>query len=609
MCGKKSGTKGAALLHTIFILLIYLEVLLNNTHMDIFSIIAIVLSIVALTKIGTLSGRVDALSEKLNKGALPSHKPLSLENVKETILDGDGGVDVKDTNTFVSKEEYVTKESAFVAWLKEDWLLKLGGTLVLMGVLFFLSVAYTAVGPQGKISIGYVFGVSLMLFGFRYAKKQIIGGSTIHVIGAVVIMITTYLTRQPEYDLFDPYFAMLLMFLTTVAVALTSYIHERPQLAHVGLFLTGFVPVLTNTAGDNFTEILVYLLIVTLGILWLALITKWRTLVLLALGIVCMYSVMKLTGGMMSYDITFTEGYLLLIFGILFYITSLFSILRGKGVTHPADSLVALGNAGFALMWVMSQVSSEMAPIVIASIGLVYALGFFFVYKVTDVYTSFVVYGSVSFGLLTTAIMLHLTGRAETVALLLIGAGVTVFTHYLSKDESITKVVAFVNIVPILYVLKSIAMITFSSYGYGVSGDVWTDVAIAVLAISVYFGLYAYFDSRVKELWQVSLFVGFMLSTITLWQVLHLILSEGVATFLSILVYTMVGLFVLFHGTQEKNTTKIKLAKMWMGAIAVRVVFWDAWQVDNVALSVLICIVIGILLLSSTFIIKKVTEE
>ena len=41
------------------------------------------------------------------------------------------------------------KESAFVTWLKEDWLLKLGGVLVLMGVLFFLSVAYRSVGPEG----------------------------------------------------------------------------------------------------------------------------------------------------------------------------------------------------------------------------------------------------------------------------------------------------------------------------------------------------------------------------------------------------------------------------------------------------------------------------
>lgn len=574
------------------------------------SFVAVIFSVVALSKSGDISTRVTNLSKRMDDLDSSLKSSSSKQENKETIEEVKTlsySVPEKIHEVRVEKKVEEDKDSAFVAWLKEDWLLKLGGTLVLMGVLFFLSVAYTAVGPQGKVSIGYIFGVSLMLFGFRYAKKQLIGGSTIHVIGAVVIMITTYLARQPDYNLFDPYFAMLLMFLTTLAVALTSYIYNRPQLAHVGLFLSGLVPVLTNTDA-TFTQVLVYLLVVTLGVLWLALITKWRTLVFLALAILSVYSFMKITGGMGVEDVTFTESYLLIIFGVLFYITSLFSILRGKGVTQSVDGAVALGNAGFALMWIISQMPSEVTPIVIALVGLVYALGFFFVYKITDVYTSFVVYGSVSFGLLTTAIMLHLTGRAETVALLLIGAGVTVFTQYLSQNENITKVVAFFNLIPLVYVLKSVAMIGVTSY-YDLSNDPIVDIIIALLAISVYFGMYSYFVTRVKELWQTSLFVAFVLSVMTVWQTLHLMISEGTATFLSILIYTLVGLSVLFFGVQEKNTTKIKLAKTWMGIVALRVVFWDAWQVDNIIVSVLICIVIGILLLSSTFIIKKVTEE
>ncbi len=574
------------------------------------SFVAVIFSVVALSKSGDISTRVTNLSKRMDDLDSSLKSSSSKQENKETIEEVKTlsySVPEKIHEVRVEKKVEEDKDSAFVAWLKEDWLLKLGGTLVLMGVLFFLSVAYTAVGPQGKVSIGYIFGVSLMLFGFRYAKKQLIGGSTIHVIGAVVIMITTYLARQPDYNLFDPYFAMLLMFLTTLAVALTSYIYNRPQLAHVGLFLSGLVPVLTNTDA-TFTQVLVYLLVVTLGVLWLALITKWRTLVFLALAILSVYSFMKITGGMGVEDVTFTESYLLIIFGVLFYITSLFSILRGKGVTQSVDGAVALGNAGFALMWIISQMPSEVTPIVIALVGLVYALGFFFVYKITDVYTSFVVYGSVSFGLLTTAIMLHLTGRAETVALLLIGAGVTVFTQYLSQNENITKVVAFFNLIPLVYVLKSVAMIGVTSY-YDLSNDPIVDIIIALLAISVYFGMYSYFVARVKELWQTSLFVAFVLSVMTVWQTLHLMISEGTATFLSILIYTLLGLSVLFFGVQEKNTTKIKLAKTWMGIVALRVVFWDAWQVDNIIVSVLICIVIGILLLSSTFIIKKVTEE
>lgn len=571
------------------------------------SLVAIVLSVIALSKSSDTLLKIDRLEKRMKEGqgatqSIPS-LVASVTADTENILTKDESDSLKYARSSVSKNEDY-KDSAFVVWLKEDWLLKLGGTLVLMGVLFFLSLAFTAVGPLGKVSIGYIFGVLLMFFGFKYAKKNIVGGGTIHVVGAVVILITTYLARQPEYNLFNPYVATMLMFLTSTCVALTAYAYNRTQLAHVGLFLAAAVPMLTNTESNNFARLLVYLGIVTLGTLWLALMTKWRTLVLLALGIVCVYSLIKLSTLTNGASLTFTENYLIVAFGILFYVTSLFSILRSRGVTEPADGAVAVLNAGFVLLWVTSQASSDIAPIIIAFIALVYAVGFFFVYKITDIYTSFIVYGGVSLGLLTTAIMLHLSGRAETVALLLIGAGVTVFTQYLSNNDKLTKPVAFFNILPLAYVFKSAFMINYSN-----NADAWADIMIILLASSLYYILYGYFRDKSKELWQISLFAGFSFSVVAIWDVLHLTVGGGFATFLSIVIYTIVGLVVLFQGVEEKNFTKISLAKTWMGLVAARVIFWDAWQVGGITMGVLICIVIGILLLSSTFILKKVTTE
>jgi hypothetical protein len=575
--------------------------------MEILSVVAIVLSIIAISRSNDVSLKIAKLEKKFEgKDTLTSqviHSSVG-ENISRGVVEAGlpESVDIKDVPIVVEGN----KESGFVTWLKEDWLLKLGGTLVLMGVLFFLSIGFAAVGPQGKVIMGYIFGVSLMVFGFKYAKKQLIGGSTIHVIGAVIILITTYLARS-SYNLFDPYFATLLMFLTTVCVALTAFLYERKELAHVGLFLAAIVPMLTNTESNSFSQLLLYLGIVTLGVMWLALVTKWRTLVLLALSIVCVYSLIKL-GSLGSGKISFTESYLLVVFGILFYVTSLFSILRSRGVTQLADGAVAVLNAGFGLTWIITQMPHEIAPIIIALISLIYAAGFFFVYKVTDVYTSFIVYGGVALGLLTTAIMLQLSGRSETVALLLIGTGVTLFTYYLSSDEKVTKVVALFNVIPLLYVLKSLSMITLGTFAHQ-GNEAWKDIIVVVLAIVIYFSLYGYFVSRVKKLWQVSLFAAFSLSVLAIWQILHLVIGGGFATFMSILAYTIIGLTVLFQGVQEKNGTKISLAKTWMGLVAARVIFWDAWQVGDVILGVLICIVIGILLLSSTFILRKVTTE
>lgn len=690
--------------------------------MGILSIAAIIISLIAISRTNDASLKIAKLEKSLGKG----DKVVSSVAVvvpKENVIQSSAAVatpavEEKVNPVVITKE----KDSAFVVWLKEDWLLKLGGILVLMGVLFFLSVAYMAVGPQGKVAMGYIFGMTLMFTGFKYAKKQLIGGSAIHLIGAIVIIITTYLARQPSYNLFDPYLATLLMFITTVCVALTAFFYNRPQLAHAGLLLASLVPFLTNTENGSFLQILLYLGIVTLGILWLALVTKWRTLVLLALSIVCLYSIGKIAGGN---PISFAENYVLVVFGILFYVTSLFSILRSNGVTQQADGITALLNAGFALMWITSQASHEMAPIIIAIVGLAYAVGFFFVYKVTNVYTSFLVYGGVALGLLTTSVMMQISGRSLTLVLLLMGAGVTVFTYYLSKNESITKTVAFFNILPFFYVFNSVIKIERAiSYPAG-SPDVWKDLLIVGIATAIYFSLYAYFARQVKDLsyvslgvailmvvvsvWQImhliiggvfatslalfvitvgltlftymfsknedsttkvalctiiplfyvfgsfasinrsiaypsgspevwkdwvvvvlamaicfSLYVyfinrikslgyamsgvGSMILVIFVWQLLHLVVGGNFATFISLLLYTLVGLFVLFQGTQETNTTKVKFSKIWLGVIAARVIFIDAWQVGNTTLGILICIVVGILLLSTTFINRK-TEK
>ncbi len=587
--------------------------------MELLSIAAIVLSVIAIARTNDVLQKIAKLEKGLengniNKTPLQSESYSSNENTEGgEMRTGSVGMNLNTeaTNSIASPVIEDKKESAFITWLKEDWLLKLGGILVLMGVVFFLSLAYTDVGPQGKAIIGYLFGITLMMFGFKYAKKEIIGGSAIHLIGAIVVIMTTYVAQLPseDFNVFDPYFATLLMFLTTVCIALTSYVYERAPLAHVGLCIAAFVPVLTGTVNQAFSSTLIYLGIVILGVLWLALVTKWRTLVLLAITIICIYSSMKIGGGIGTSTITFTESYLLVVLGILFYVTSLFSIMRSSGVTGKVDGFVALLNAGFALMWINHQVPEELAPIIIAVVGLIYAVGFFFVYKITDVYTSFLIYGGVALGLLTTSVVLEFSGPVEAITLLLMGAGVTLFTQYLSRDENITKVVTFFNLIPLFYVIKSVTMISWATYNGNSRGNIWEDLLVVFMAMAVYFGLYRYFIEKIKELGQISLFLFLALCITTLWQVLHLIIGGGFATFLSILVYTIVGLFVLLNATKERNDSKIKLARLWLGLVAARVIFWDAWQVGDIALGVLICVVIGVLLLSSTFIIRKVTTE
>ena len=715
--------------------------------MSFLAILAIIFSIIAITKSNEALSKVTELKNQLRRVEGDKIKkethiadPL-MTPVQQAVLIAKEHDHQKNTTNLTAHTANTPsqishplprvpqEDSAFVKWLKEDWLLKLGGVLVLMGVLFFLSLAFTIIGPQGKVATGYLFGISFMVFGFKYAKKQLIPGSAVHLIGAVIVIITTYVARLPDYNLFNSYIAMLLMFLTSACVALTAYAYNRSELAHVGLILSALVPMLVSTGTPTFFEILMYLLVVILGVLWLALITKWRSLVFLALMVVFGYSLMAVSGAYGTQSVSASELYLVGMFGILFYITSLFSIFRGAGAMEKYDALVALLNAAFAIFWVVKEASPEAAPLIIAFLSLAYATGFFLIYKLTSVYTSFVVYGGVSLGMLTTAIMLEFSGRPLTITLLLMGAGATIFTYYLSKNEEVTKIIAFFNVLPLMYVFQSIGRIAMLSYPKSGVFDAWKDFLILGLAITIYVALYRYFVNRVKSLGYVALFVamllgmdviwqvlhlmttegfatelsfliigvwltmftynfssnkentekvafinlisfigvgtsisriqgslvasstlyptqiqdiwkdwssvflvmtvaftmyfffvnkiktigyagltaGLFLVVTSIWQLLHLIIGGGMATFVSILIYTIVGLYNLWSGSMQNNEMKIKISRMWLGLVAARVILVDAWQSGDVAVGVLICIVIGVLLLSSAFIIKKAT--
>ena len=133
-------------------------------------------------------------------------------------------------------------------------------------------------------------------------------------------------------------------------------------------------------------------------------------------------------------------------------------------------------------------------------------------------------------------------------------------------------------------------------------------LVLVFLVMTAVFSFYFFFISRIKSIAYAGLASGLFLITTSIWQILHLIIpGVGLATFISILIYTIVGLYNLWSGSVQNNETKIKISRVWLGLVAARVIFIDAWQSNDIATGVLICIVIGVLLLSSAFIIKKAT--
>jgi len=72
----------------------------------------------------------------------------------------------------VQKEPEIQEPSFIEKFFAENALAKIGGILLFLGVLFFLSLIFTALGPVGKIIIGFMTGFTFFGIGVWLDTKE-----------------------------------------------------------------------------------------------------------------------------------------------------------------------------------------------------------------------------------------------------------------------------------------------------------------------------------------------------------------------------------------------------------------------------------------------------
>src|SRR3990167_3427444 len=114
----------------------------------------------------------------------------------------------------------VVEEDHFTAWLKENWLLKLGALLLLIGFGWLVSYAFLNnwIGPAGRIVLGLAAGALILILGWWRMRSFVTQGSVFVALGATVILLTTYAARI-IYDFFTPGSALVLMLVVSAFVA------------------------------------------------------------------------------------------------------------------------------------------------------------------------------------------------------------------------------------------------------------------------------------------------------------------------------------------------------------------------------------------------------
>lgn len=489
-----------------------------------------------------------------------------------------------------------------VAWIKKDFLVKLGSLLLLMAFGWIVSYAFANnwIGPIGRISLGLLVGVLFMVLGVVRFVKSASQGSIFVVLGSSLVLVTVAAARE-LYDFFTPTTSLLIMFLAVLFVAFLSVRQNRQSLAIASLIMGAIAPLLTANVDPSFTSLSLYLLVLVLGTLWVVAVTRSAILTPLALGIVSLYSLPYI-------DLSFEEqlkGLLFaFVFTTIFFLGNIASMLHRTQIEFTRSHIItAFATAAYLLAWVLSAAPETWKTIVYIVWMLIFAAGAFVVYIRTNQRVPFYIFGAVAIGLLGAATVNEFSGPVLTIVLTLEVGAVFLAINLLLKQEKLSQNLFVLLMVPMFLSMEHLGS---SSWREGVMhGDFF---ALIIITLTFFIIGLTQKVSNLSESKNVQVrYGGIILSALyglaLVWLVLHALLATDTATTLSLIIYTIIGLFLYITGRLKDTRYLRMLGGGIVGGVVLRLLLVEVWDMA-LASRIVTFVVIGVLLLSTAFIKK-----
>jgi uncharacterized membrane protein len=160
------------------------------------------------------------------------------------------------------------------------WLNRIGIVAILIGVSYFLKFAFENnwIGPGGRIAIGLLAGIGLVLWGERFRRR---GYATFSYSLMAVGIGTLYLSLWGAFQVYHlipaaaAFVAMVIVTAATIALAWSQDAELLASFALVGGFAT---PALLSTGENHEVVLFSYVCLLDIAILLLAIFRPWRRL-------------------------------------------------------------------------------------------------------------------------------------------------------------------------------------------------------------------------------------------------------------------------------------------------------------------------------------------
>ncbi len=572
-----------------------------------FPIIWVLIVVYFLYKFSSLQRQID----ELKRGA-PAQNTMP-ERTNMFVAETPMMATTVQTASIIEQRPPVERGFDVIDWMRENWILKLGILMIIAGFGWFVSYAFVHnwIGPVGRITLGFILGAAVTVFGDIRMKKSNSQGAAFLILGSAIILVTVSAARF-IHSYFNPFMALLIVFLTASYVTITAMRYNRINLAIVGVLMASIAPMFTNSAIDDVVNRFMYIFVVTISAIWVMFYKNWREVGATSALVVLVYSIIYgLMGNLgINEDVVLGLAYLL---SLIFFVVNIVSICRFKDQANSSDMFMAVINSGLVILWTLSHVGEDIQSLMLAMWMIVFAAGSFVVFKYSGKLQFFYIYSLTAVVYLITATAIELDGSALVFAFIFESAVIAFMGYIVTSKVNIGERLSLLMIGPALMTLQS-----FDSYRWRDS-FMHEDFALILCMGLVLLGVGTYFfminrDDHPEEKsgmvfrpYSIMMIAGSFYLFGLVWLTTGVIYEAAVAVMVSLAIYTIIGITSYFFGKKNDRVVYRNYGAFLLLVVVARLVFVDVWDMD-LAVRIVTFILIGLLFVSTAFIAGKKHE-
>ncbi len=249
----------------------------------------------------------------------------------------------------------LTRRIDWEEWIGIRGAAVLGGIVLALAAVMFLryAVEHDLIPPIVRVAIGLATGVAAIAISERLRMSRYVTTANALAGGGIVVLYISVWAGRVLYELVPSTLGFVLMILVTAACGALAWRHRAREIAVLGLIGGFATPILLSTGSDNPIGLFGYVLLLDIGLLWLARLRRWPVLMILALFGTFFYEGVWVLMRMGPDRVLLGLG-ILMLFGLFFGLAAILSS-RGTKTTPEHDAMQRL-----------SQIAGVWAPFVLA---------------------------------------------------------------------------------------------------------------------------------------------------------------------------------------------------------------------------------------------------